>query len=266
MNILFIGDIFGKAGIRAVKENVDKIRINEKIDFVIANAENTTQCRGLNFDDYNELCSYGIDFITMGNHTWHKDEVYDIFNKKTNIIRPYNVKSKNEIINGEGTRIVIVNNKKIRITNLLGQSIDWFNKYEIFNPFNLLDEIIEKDKCEKNIDIHIVDFHGETTSEKNAMLHYFKNRVTAIFGTHTHIQTNDPKIVSNTAYITDAGMTGPKDGIIGASKESIIKKFIGESERFRLTEEEGDYQFNAVILSIDENNIPINIKTINFNE
>ncbi len=266
MNILFIGDIFGKAGIRAVKENVDKIKINEKIDFVIANAENTTQCRGLNFDDYNDLCSYGIDFITMGNHTWHKDEVYDIFNKEKNIIRPYNVQSKNEIINGEGTKIVIVNNKKIRITNLLGQSIDWFNKYEIFNPFNLLDEIIEKDKIEKNIDIHIIDFHGETTSEKNAMLHYFKNRVTAIFGTHTHVQTNDSKIVSNTAYITDAGMTGPKDGIIGASKESIIKKFIGESERFRLTEEEGDYQFNAVILTINENNIPTNIKTINFNE
>jgi len=267
MKILFIGDIFGKAGIRAIKENVDKIKFNEKIDFVIANAENTTQCRGLNFNDYNELCSYGIDFITMGNHTWHKDEVYNIFDQKDNIIRPYNVTSQKEVINGKGTRIVKINNKNVRITNLLGESIEWFSKYKIENPFNLLDKIIEEDNINKNVDIHIVDFHGETTSEKNAMIQYFKNRVTAIFGTHTHVQTNDAKIVGNTAYITDAGMTGPKDGIIGASKESIIKKFTGQSERFKLTEEDGKYQFNAVILTIDENNnIPTNIKAINISE
>lgn len=258
MKILFIGDIFGECGKYAIQNELLNLKKKYKIDFVIANAENTTLGRGLNWDDYNYLNDTGIDFFTMGNHTWHKKDIFDILEQKNNIIRPANIKNDLDISKaGIGTKVVSINNKSVRITNLLGSTVH-FNDRQT-NPFLYLEDLIEND-CS---DIHIVDFHSETTSEKNAFLLNFANRVTAIFGTHTHVQTNDCKIYNNTAYITDVGMTGPTYGIIGAKPESIINMFMGNSERFRLEEQIGKYQFSAVILEIDDlTNKPINLENI----
>lgn len=258
MNILFIGDIFGKCGLIAIENELNKIKKEFNIDFVIANAENTSLGRGLTYDDYHHLNSCGIDFFTMGNHTWHKKEIFDILKNEKNIIRPYNIINNIEMGQiGLGTKVINVKNKTIRITNLLGSTVNFKNLQT--NPFNEMVDIILED----NSDIHIVDFHSETTSEKNAFFLEFQNKVSAIFGTHTHVQTNDVKIINNTAYITDVGMTGPSNGIIGAKPESIITMFKGKSERFRLEEQIGKYQFSAVVLSIDDKtNKPISLKNI----
>lgn len=262
MKILFIGDIFGECGKFAVYSELSKVKKKYCIDFVIANAENTSLGRGLNWKDYHYLNDLGIDFFTMGNHTWHKKEIYEILTSKSNIIRPNNLVTNEEIGQiGVGTKIFQFQNKFIRITNLLGSTVNFRNLQT--NPFLDLEEIIVNDTS----DIHIVDFHSETTSEKNAFLINFQNRVTAILGTHTHVQTNDARIVNHTAYITDVGMTGPSSGVIGAKPDSIVLMFKGISERFKLEEQNGKYQFCAVVLEIDDfNNYPVDIKTIYINQ
>lgn len=257
MKILFIGDIFGECGLIALENEIPSLVKKHKIDFIIANAENTSKARGLTYSDYKRVIDAGVNFITMGNHTWHKKEIADIFSNETNIIRPLNIASHEEVANwGVGTREFKVKNKLLRVTNLIGTSIP-FN-YKQTNPFIELEELLKID----NSDIHIIDFHAETTSEKNAFFLCFKGKVSAILGTHTHVQTADFKIMDNTFYITDVGMTGPSNGIIGAKPDSIIAKFRGESERFRLEEQIGPYQFSAVILEFDNNNLPKNILPI----
>lgn len=259
MKILFIGDIFGKTGRRAVKEVLPTLKIQKEIDFVIGNAENATHCRGLNLKHYNELMSCGIDFFTMGNHTWRHNEIFSILMQEKNIIRPVNIDGNHKFGQiGIGSKIVYIKNIPVRITNLIGESIKMNNLQT--NPFVFLNNIINSD--EKDI-IHIVDFHAETTSEKNALFYEFKNKVTAIFGTHTHIQTSDNKIKNNTAYITDVGSTGPEDGVIGAKGINVVNKFKNLTENFILEEEIGKYKFSAVLLEIDENTKkPISLERI----
>lgn len=248
IKILFIGDISGEMGKLAISQELDRLKSKYEIDFVIANAENTTKGRGLDYRDYKFLLDNGIQFFTMGNHTWHKKDIYQILQSEDNIIRPYNLKSELEESKiGVGTKIVKIKNKTFRITNLLGNTVivkEWQT-----NCFQAMDEILNN--CEKT-DFHIVDFHAETTSEKNAFFLEYSNKVDAILGTHTHVQTNDYRIKNNTAYITDVGMTGACDGVIGAKPESIIAMFRGDQDYFRLEEQIGLYQFCAVVLSFDE--------------
>ncbi|MCF0217435.1 MAG: TIGR00282 family metallophosphoesterase [Malacoplasma sp.] len=248
MKILFIGDIFGSAGKQAIQKELKNLRKNYQIDFVIANAENCTKGRGLNWKDYDFLVNQKIDFITMGNHTWHKSDIFEILKVKNNIIRPNNLKSELEEAKvGVGTKVVKIKNKSFRITNLLGMSV--IVKEMQTNPFIDLEEIL---KTTPKTDFHIVDFHCEYTSEKIAFFLNFQNRVDAILCTHTHVQTNDDRIVNKTAYITDVGMTGALNGIIGAKPDSILNMFRGNSPYFKLEEQIGPYQFCAVILSFDE--------------
>lgn len=250
MKILFIGDIFGKTGINAIKEVLQDIKNEHKIDFVIANAENTTNCRGLSSTDYLLLNEYGVDFFTMGNHTWNNDDIYNLLVTKMNIIHPYNIDFQHKFSQyGSGSKIVKIKNFKVRITNLIGNSIR-FNNIQT-NPFNSLEEIISFDQSES--DFHIVDFHSESTGEKNALFYEFKSRVSAIIGTHTHIQTADNKINHGTAFITDVGSTGPSDGILGAKPQNIIKYFKNEINRFVIEEEtSSNFQFCAVIIDLNE--------------
>ncbi len=258
MNILIIGDIFGETGIRAVEQELNKIKKEYKIDLTIANCENVTSCRGLNVSDYTKLKNIGIDFITMGNHTWKHNDI-NIVLKKKNIIRPYNVYGGVVDKNTKGWDIITVNNKKIKIINLLG-NLQYFPIAKIKNPFVELENLLENSE---EADITILDFHAETTSEKNCMLRTFCNDVNIIVGTHTHVQTNDAHIYNNTAYITDLGMTGPSEGIIGAKKEPLIDMFFGIKSQFKLSEEIGKYQFCAVVINIDDKtNKPIYIKNI----
>lgn len=263
MRILFIGDISGTAGKRAICSELWKLKSKYSFDFIIANAENTTLGRGLDFADYNLLVEAGINFITMGNHTWHKSEIKEILTTKDNIIRPNNIKIGEEYSKyGVGTKLVRVKDKLLRITNLLGLSVIMKDDIQT-NPFLDLEQIVENDTS----DFHFVDFHCETTSEKNAMLLSFAGQVGAIFGTHTHVQTNDARIFNNTAYISDAGMTGARDGIIGAKPDSIIAMFKGESTRFKLEEQIGYYQFCGVFLEIDDlTNLPVKVFPITIYE
>ncbi len=260
MKILMIGDVFARLGREAIKNELRNIREKENIDFVIANAENATHCKGIILKHYNELMSFGVDFFTMGNHTWNKNDIFDILQSKNNIIRPYNISKESSLSEfGEGTTVVKIKGFNVRITNLLGSSV--FFKEKVNNPFHALDEIIAKDKS----DFHIIDFHAETTSEKNALFYDFKGKVTAICGTHSHVQTADERIRSNTAYITDIGMTGPSEGIIGAFGTPIVEKmrFPETIEGFKLEQQDGGYQFCAVIIDIDEKQkIPTSIKRI----
>lgn len=261
MKILFIGDIFGKSGRRAISVELPKIKQKYKIDLVIANAENTSHGRGLSLKHYQQLKSFGINYFTLGNHTWFQKDIVDVLNNK-DIVRPLNIKPENEHSKyGNGTIIFEHQNKIIRLTNLLGNSV--ITKDLQTNPFIDFDKIMRNDKS----DIHIVDFHCETTSEKNAFLLTFATKVTAIVCTHTHVQTADERIFKNTAYISDVGMTGGINGVIGAKPDTILEMFQNKSSRFKLDPQEGKYQFNAVIIEIDsKTNLPINIERINIEE
>lgn len=258
MNILFIGDVFGTLGIKAITNELPRIKQQYEIDFIIANAENTTECRGLKYADYQQLVALGIDCVTMGNHTWYQSD-YELVLDQPNIIRPYNLDHLNPLAKiGIGTIIFTHKDKTIRITNLMGKSAisRWT---EVENTFLALENILTL----PTTDIHIVDLHTESTSEKNCFLRFFKNKVTAILGTHTHVQTNDASIIDNTAYVTDIGMTGPTEGVIGASDASLIKMFTEKSQFFRLKEAPGKYQFCAVVINIDDQtNQPTKIETL----
>ena len=258
MNILFIGDIFSDTGIRAIKTELPRIKKKYKIDVIIANAENASNCCGLTKSTYLELLNLGIDFFTMGNHTWCKKENLDILNNK-NIVRPANIPN-DHIYNkyGSGSRIIYLNGISIRITNLLGLSIN-FHKVQT-NPFLYLEDLLN---YEETTDFHIIDFHAETTSEKNALFYAFKGKVSAILGTHTHVQTADERIREKTAYITDVGSTGSSGGIIGANGVEIVKKYMNKVDSYWITDQGGLYQFCAVILELDtKNKIVNNIKRI----
>jgi len=258
MKVLFIGDIFGKCGRKAISEQLKQVVNKYHVDFTIANAENCTHGRSININHFNQLKNAGINFFTFGNHTYENDEIVDILSTQKNTVRPLNLKPKFTYFNlGLGSRVINVNNKKIRITNLLGNSIN-FHEMQT-NPFIELNYIIDNDTS----DIHIIDFHAETTSEKNAFLLNFAGRVSAIIGTHTHVQTADNRIYKNTAYITDVGMTGANVSIIGADPEDILKVFRQENERFRMKPANSKYQFNAVIIDFDDlSNKPISIDRI----
>ncbi|MDR3257297.1 MAG: TIGR00282 family metallophosphoesterase [Mycoplasmataceae bacterium] len=258
MNILFIGDIFGKAGRKAIKNELPKIIQKNMVDCVIANAENTTHGRSLSIKHYNELKNAGINYFTFGNHTWHLEEVLDIL-KKPNVVRPMNLDpSIPESKHGSGSITFKVKNKTIRLTNLLGNTVECHKMQT--NPFPLFTQFL---KLNKPVDIHIVDFHTETTSEKNAFLLTFASKVSAILGTHTHVQSADEKIYKDTVYITDVGMTGGSLGVIGAEPETILDMFMGKSERFRLSPSKSKYQLNAVLLNFDDKtNQPKSIQRI----
>lgn len=259
IRILFIGDISGVEGKRAIQSEVNKLVKDNKIDYVIANAENTTKGRGLSWKDYELLKSCGIDFFTMGNHTWRVSDIYEILETKNDIIRPYNINPiHKESYTGLGTKLINIKGCNFRITNLLDESII-IRKFENFikPAFVEFDNLLKEIGEEKSI--HIVDLHAETTSFKTAFFLNFSGKVHAILGTHTHVQTNDHKILNNTAYITDVGMTGAVYGVIGIKKESVIDLFYKRNETFRLEEEVGKYQLSCVILDFDE----VNKKTLN---
>lgn len=258
MRILFIGDIFAKAGRKAVTENLSKIVKKEKIDFVIANAENATHGRSLSKEHYDELIKSGVDMITMGNHTWDTTEVFPVLNNNK-IIRPLNVASDTkEAHYGVGSKVVTIKNTKVRISNLMSTQCN--SRTTLTNPFTAAEALIAKAKEP----IHIIDFHAETTSEKNAFLIAFAGKVSAIIGTHTHVQTADEKIYKNTAFITDAGMCGAKESIIGAKPDEIVSMFKGQSSHFHLEPAKGSYQFNSVIIEFNKNK-PVKIWRCNIN-
>lgn len=236
--ILAVGDIVGTCGIYALEKKLDKIIEDNNIDFVIANGENAAMGSGLDKRSYERLKKLNIDCITMGNHTWGKKEIFD-FIDGSNIIRPYNL-PKN--IPGKGYMIFEKEGKKIAVVNMIGRvAINVLSD----NPFLAMEKLLNK---LKEVDYIIVDLHAEATAEKIAFARYFDGKVSAIFGTHTHVQTADNEILEkNTGYISDIGMTGSQSGVIGMQKEVAYKRFIKTlPERYSLAPDDKNYIMGAI--------------------
>lgn len=248
MNILFIGDIFGKTGIRAVVQSITSLKKELEIDLIIANGENASNGTGITPQDYEILTNAGVNVITLGNHAFGQESILKIIDDK-NLIRPLNFNNNYKYSKvGFGSKLFQVKNKIVKITNLLGESVGKNNIVD--SPFICMNQLLHNEKIKP--DIHIVDFHAEYTGEKNAFLNEFAGKVSAIIGTHTHVQTVDNRIYKGTAYITDVGMTGPHDGIIGANPIHVLEKIKNNYKNFIIEEADGHYQLNAVIIKFDD--------------
>ncbi len=244
MRILFIGDIVGEPGRRAVKELVPGLAKKHKLDFVIANGENVAGGSGVTPALADELLGYGIDVITTGDHIWKRKEILDYIESSNRLLRPANYPRETP---GSGSTVVkSESGTEVGVVNLIGRVF----MQPVECPFRVGKEEVEKLK--KRTRIIIVDMHAEATSEKIALGWYLDGMVSAIIGTHTHVQTADEKCLpQGTAFISDAGMTGPFDSVIGRKKEQILARFITQMPaRFEMAE--GDVQLHGVVIDIDE--------------
>lgn len=245
MNILVVGDVVGKPGVYAVKTKLPMLKKEYNADFVIVNGENSADGMGITKVILETLYDSGADVVTMGNHTWGKKDIFSFIDEEKNLIRPANYPDG---LPGNGSTIVNCKNKKIGVIDLIGR----VNVGGTFNsPFEKADEEIEKLKKD-GADIIIVEIHAEATAEKIALAYYLKERVNIVYGTHTHVQTADEKIYSTgMGYITDIGMTGPSDSIIGMEPSAALKRFLTQiPERYACAQ--GDIMLNAVLFKIDE--------------
>jgi len=244
MNILFIGDIVGRAGRRAVRIFLDEIKEEHNIDFIISNGENSAGGFGITKKVAEELYNYGIDFFTMGNHTWDNRDIFNFIDDDPNLIRPLNFPENNP---GRGWQTLEINSKKITIVNLIGQV--YMQSHD--SPYHKFMELYPKIN---DSDIILVDFHAEATGEKIAFARAVDGMVTAVIGTHTHVQTNDAQIFpKGTAYITDAGLTGAVDSILGIKPEKMVEK-MKTSLPVSYEVGTGDVKIEGVIIKIDDNN------------
>lgn len=243
MKFLFIGDTVGKTGRRAVSALLPKLKNELNIDFVILNGENLAHGNGINQKVFEEMIQTGVDVITSGNHTFDKKEVIPLLEKQPNLLRPANLPP---MATGKGYVVYQKSDKKILVINLMGRV---FMGGALDCPFRTFDDIYQKHK--DDVDYIIVDFHGEATSEKQAFGYYVDGRATAVFGTHTHVQTADERFLpQGTAFITDIGMTGAYESVIGVRKEEIIQKFItGMPKKYEPAE--GRFIFTALYLDAE---------------
>ena len=249
MKILAVGDLVGEGGVKKLKELLPKIREEEKIDFVIVNAENSAGGMGITTKIFNELKALNIDAMTMGNHTWGKKDIFT-FIDDPKLLRPANYPNN---VPGKGYGIYNCKGKKICVVNLIGRT-DMNVLSE--NPFQKMQEILKEVRSQA--DIIILDFHAEATAEKIAMGYYLDGKITAMFGTHTHVQTADEKILEHgTGYITDIGMTGPIKSVIGMDMVASIKRFETTlPERYKLAE--GNCMLNGCIFDINDETCRVN--------
>ena len=254
MKVLAVGDIIGTAGVKELKQQLKRIKEKENIDFCIVNGENAAEGMGITEKNFNDILEAGADVVTMGNHTWGKKDIFRFIDNEK-LVRPANYP---EGVVGKGFRIFNCKNKKIAVINALGR-VDINILTE--NPFLIVKNIVKNIK--DSVDLIFVDFHAEATAEKIAMGNYLDGEVTAVFGTHTHVQTADDRILpKGTGYITDLGMTGPKNSVIGMDIGVSIKRFETTlPERYKIAN--GECIFNAVIFDInDDNNKVKNIERI----
>lgn len=217
MRIAFIGDIVGRPGREMLKAHLQNIRDEHKVDFVIANYENASHGFGVTVKNANELVSYGIDCMTGGNHTWDKKDVEALFDSHE-ILRPHNYSDE---VKGTGCKVYEVSGEKLGVLNLMGH----YSMPLVDNAFRKArDAVVElKEQGVKNI---FIDFHAEATSEKRGMMMLLQGEVSGIIGTHTHVSTDDFQIANGTAYLTDIGLTGCRDNVIGMDEKVPLKQFL----------------------------------------
>lgn len=240
MKILAIGDIIGKPGRDAVRALLPEFRQACAIDIVVANGENTAGGIGIIPATADELFACGVDVITSGNHIWAHKEIYEYLNSPRLVIRPLNYPPNSP---GRG----YVTHNGVAVVNLIGRT--YMNAYDC--PFRAMDGLLGE--LPQDVKVIIVDFHAEATSEKMAMGRYLDGRVSAVFGTHTHVATADTQILpAGTAYVTDIGMVGPKDSIIGDDVNGVIERFLTQIPRRLAVATDKRIIFNAVSVDVDE--------------
>jgi len=245
VRILFIADLVGERAIELVGDVLPRLKQNYTIDLTIANGENADKGKGITDKQVKRLREMGVDCLTSGNHIWDPRKRDVLVRQAGYILRPLNYPEGNV---GLGTQVLEVSGGiKVGILNLQGRSF----MYPIDCPFRVGEKAIRKLRSEtKNI---IVDFHAEATAEKQAIARYFDGMVSAVIGTHTHVQTADEKILpGGTAYITDAGMTGPEESIIGMDIEKAIQRFMMQSHVYYAMAKGDRYRLNGVVIDIDE--------------
>ena len=257
MRILFLGDVVGISGCSKIMNSLKSEIEKKKIDFVIVNGENSSGPGvGLNLETCNDFFNCGVDVITTGNHVWDQKETVDYINKEKRLLRPYNLISPSP---GKGFEIFnSKNGYKIGVLNLMGNI--FMKKCD--NVFDAAKDFISKNKLKKDFDFLIVDFHGEITSEKMAAGHFFDGRASLVVGTHTHVPTNDARILNfGTAYQTDAGMCGDYNSVIGMNKENSLNKFLKQDSEKHFPST-GEASLTGIIINCDvETGLAKNIKT-----
>ncbi len=255
IKILFIGDIVGRPGRNACKRLMPDLVKEHQVDFVIANGENLAAGNGMTQETYREMYEAGIDLFTSGNHIWNnKDIIEHLDDSTTHVVRPMNYP---ESVPGKGFEILEKNGKKLIVSNLMGR---------VFMPDDLADPFsMAKNFAEEHSDFPIIiDFHAEASSEKIALGRYLDGQVAAVIGTHTHVQTADETIFPNgSGFITDVGMVGPIDSVLGVEKEIIIEKFLTQLPVSHKVAS-GEVNFSGVIITLDpEKKITLSISRIN---
>lgn len=242
MRILFFGDVFGKAGRHALLNNISGLKQEFKPDFVIANAENLADGKGVTEKTLQPLFSAGVDAVTGGNHLWDRAESLDYISHEQRIVKPMNYPSS---IPGNPYIVLCKDEMKLGVICLCGQTY----MPSCDSPFNVLDRFLAEERAEVPL---LLDFHAESTSEKRAMGWYADGKLCAVIGTHTHIQTADEEILPlGCAYITDVGMTGAHDSVIGIKKSIIVDKFVSAIPSRYVASDLG-LQINAIVIELDD--------------
>lgn len=241
MRILAIGDINGEDGREFVYNNLGRIRSRYNIDFCVANGENTAEPNGITQDIASSLTQCGVDVITMGNHTFDNKESGIVLDGFENVIRPLNYPSEAE---GMGYCVTDLGYARVAVINLIGRT----SMPPADCPFHAVERLLPK----LDADITLIDFHAEATSEKMAMAHFLDGRVSVVFGTHTHVQTSDERVLTNgTGFICDLGMTGVEDSVLGVKKEIIVDFYYNSVKRYRFEKARGEVWFNGCIFDVD---------------
>lgn len=245
MKILYIGDIIAKIGRKAVTQVLPDLRNEKQIDFVIAQSENMSTGNGLTIDSVNQMRDAGVDFFTGGNHSFKKKDFYPYFeDPNVPVIRPANYPGKTP---GRGWAVADTPFGKVLVINVMGQT---FNGPQFDHPLKVVDEILKQNEHE-HIAATVVDFHGDLTSEKVAIGFYYDGRVSAVVGSHTHVSTADARVLpGGTAHISDVGMTGPTDSVLGVKKEVIIEKWLTQLPGKFDWPTSGEVQFSSVLIDV----------------
>jgi metallophosphoesterase (TIGR00282 family) len=243
LRILFIGDVVGSLGRATLATYLPKLKKKYRPQVTIANGENAAAGRGITGKIYKKFLQDGVDVVTLGNHTWDNKDVFEFIDDAKKMIRPANFPEQTP---GQGMVFVKVNQLELAVINLQARTF----MVALDDPFKKAEELIQK--AQQRTPLIFVDFHGETTSEKQAMGWFLDGQVSAVIGTHTHVQTNDGRILpKGTAFLSDVGMTGPYDGILGMKREPIIEKFRSAlPKRFEVVEE-GRSILSACLIEID---------------
>lgn len=248
MRILFFGDVLGRSGRTALVKQIPILREKLRFDFLIVNAENATNGLGLSAQHANELLEAGVDVITLGDHAFDQRDMLAEVDKNKQILRPVNLSSS---CPGAGARIYqTAGGKKIMVIQALGQV---FMKQAYDNPFAALDAVLNKTRLGGEVQAIVVDFHAEATSEKVAMGHFLDGRASLVVGTHTHVPTSDARILSQgTGYLTDAGMSGDYDSVIGMKKEEPLRRFVSGIAKGRFQTADGKATLCGVLIETDD--------------